>query len=240
MSSSQTLSIIVPALNEQRHVAATVEQIRLAVEGRFEDWEVVLVDDGSTDETGAIMDGLAAADARISVVHNAQPRNLGGAYKQGIARARHEYVVMIPGDNENPAKAMIPAFDAVGQADVVLPFPTNSAVRGPARHLISRSYTALFNALFGLGIPYYNGTVVHRTELVRSVRIDTDSFAYQAEVLIKLLRRGASWVPVGIEIEPSEDRESKALALRNVVGVSAALARLLYEVRVRDRARGAR
>ena len=54
------------------------------------------------------------------------------------------------------------------------------------------------------------------------------------------MKRGASWVPVGIEIEPSEDRESKALALRNVVGVSAALARLLYEVRVRDRARGAR
>lgn len=233
----RSLSVIVPALDEERHVGDTVEQIRAAVEGRFDDWEILLFDDGSADRTGAITDELAAADPRIRVTHNPRPRNLGGVYKQGVAQARCDYLVMIPGDNENPAPAMIPIFDAVGEADIVLPFPENSAVRGPIRHGISLAYTGLFNALFGLDVPYYNGTVVHRAELVRSIDIETDSFAYQSEVLIKLLRRGATFVPVGIRIEPSEGRESKALRLRNVMGVGRALLGLLYEVRIRDRRR---
>lgn len=233
-SSVRSLTVIVPALDEERHVADTVAEIRRALQGRIDDWEILLFDDGSADRTGEIMDELAEGDPRVRVTHNPRPRNLGGVYKQGVAMARCAHVVMIPGDNENPSPAMIPVFDAIGEADIVLPFPENSDVRGPVRDGISRAYTALFNALFGLGIPYYNGTVVHRTELVRSVRIDTDSFAYQSEALIKLLRRGASWVPVPIRIEPSEGRESKALRLRNIVGVGRALLRLLYEVRVKD------
>lgn len=233
---SRTLTVIVPALDEERHIADAVREVRRAVEGRFDDWEILLFDDGSTDRTGAIMDELAADDARLTVVHNPRPRNLGGVYKQGVALAKHTHLVMIPGDNENPSAAMIPVFEAVGDEDIVLPFPENSDVRGPVRDAISKSYTQLFNTLFGLDIPYFNGTVVHRTDLVRSVHIETDSFAYQSEVLIKLLRRGASFRPVPIRIEPTEGRESKALRPRNIVGVARALLRLLYEVRIRDRA----
>jgi glycosyltransferase involved in cell wall biosynthesis len=233
MGTARTLSVIVPALDEERHVADTVAEIEAAVRGRFDDWEILLFDDGSRDRTGAIMDRLAATDPRIRVTHNARSRNLGGVYKQGVALARHAYVVMIPGDNENPARAMIPVFDAVGAADIVLPFPTNSAVRGAGRHLLSRAYTAVFNALFGLDVPYFNGTVVHRTALVREVEIQTDSFAYQSEALIQLLRRGATFTPVGIAIEPRAGRASKALRVKNLVGVGRALVRLLYAVRVK-------
>jgi glycosyltransferase involved in cell wall biosynthesis len=236
LSPPLTLTVIVPALDEEAHIADTVDEIRAGVEGRFDDWEILLFDDGSTDRTGAIMDELAAGDPRLRVTHNPRPRNLGGVYKQGVAAARCGYLVMIPGDNENPASAMIPIFDAVGEADIVLPYPENSAVRGPIRHGISKAYTRLFNVLFGLDVPYYNGTVVHRTDLVRSVEIETDSFAYQGEVLIKLLRRGASFVPVGIRIEPSVGRESKALRMKNVFGVGRALIGLLYETRIRERA----
>lgn len=231
----RTLTVIVPALDEERHVADAVAEVRSAVEGRFDAWEILLFDDGSGDRTGAIMDELAADDPRLKVVHNPRPRNLGGVYKQGVALAQHEHLVMIPGDNENPSAAMIPVFEAVGEADIVLPYPENSDVRGPARDAISKAYTRLFNGLFGLDVPYFNGTVVHRTELVRSVHIRTDSFAYQSEVLIKLLRRGASFTPVPIRIEPTEGRESKALRPRNIVGVGEALLRLLYEVRIRNR-----
>ncbi len=221
-----TITVIVPALNEEQHVADAVAEVEKALAGRFSDWEILLFDDGSTDRTGAIMDELAANEPRMRVVHNPTPRNLGGVYKQGVQMARFEYVVMVPGDNENPASALQAPFDAVGTADIVLPYPTNVTARSPLRNALSKSYTRLLNALFGLSVPYYNGTVVHRTRNVRNVRISTDSFAYQGEALVRLLREGKTFRAVGIRIVPRAGRRSKALRPKNVAGVVLTLSRL--------------
>ena len=225
----KTLSIIVPALNEEANVAAAVDEIHRGVMGHFEDYEILLFDDGSTDRTGAIMDALAADDPRVRVTHHPTPKNLGGVYKAGVALARHEYCVMIPGDNENPASAMQAPYEAVGRAEIVIPY----ALRGKrkwTRDAVSRSYVKLMNGLFGLGLRYYNGTVIHRTENVRAITITTDSFAYQTEALVKLLRMGKTFVEVGVAVEPKGERESKAFRPKNVYGVLAAIARLAVEV----------
>jgi dolichol-phosphate mannosyltransferase len=202
---------------------------------RFGDYELLLFDDGSTDRTGAIMDELAAADpGHVRVTHNATPRNLGGVYKQGIERARMEYLVMVPGDNENPGAAMQAPFDAIGREDIVLPYPVNSAVRGLARHLISRVYVGLLNVLFGLHIRYYNGTVIHRTANLKRLSIKTSSFAYQAEILIKLLCAGKTFVEVPIEIEPPKvGRRSRAFRWKNIVQVGRTLGLLFVDIRLR-------
>jgi glycosyltransferase involved in cell wall biosynthesis len=139
-----TISFVVPALNEEANIADAVREAVASMGDRFSDYELLLFDDGSTDRTGAIMDKLAAADPRhIRVTHNPSPRNLGGVYKQGIALARMDYLLMVPGDNENPGHALQAPFDAIGRADIVLPYPVNSQVRGSARHLVSRTYVGL-------------------------------------------------------------------------------------------------
>lgn len=227
-----TLSVIVPALNEERHLGDAVAEVIQAIGDRFADWEILVFDDGSSDATGRIADDLARVEPRILVTHNARPRNLGGVYKQGVEMARFEYVVMIPGDNENPASAMIPVFEAVGRAEIVLPYPENERARSPLRVLISKSYVALLNSLFSLDIPYYNGTVVHRVENARRFPIATNSFAYQSELLIQLLRAGTSYVAVPIRIAPRAGRRSKALRPENVAGVLSAIGRLFFQLRI--------
>lgn len=202
---------------------------------RFADYELLLFDDGSTDRTGAIMDELAAADpAHVRVTHNPAPRNLGGVYKQGIALARMDYILMVPGDNENPGHALQAPFDAIGRADIVLPYPVNSAVRGLARHTVSRIYVGLLNRLFGLRVRYYNGTVIHRTANLKALPIKTSSFAYQAEILIKLLCSGKSFVEVPIRIDPPKaGRRSRAFRWRNMAQVGRTLGDLFVEIRMR-------
>jgi glycosyltransferase involved in cell wall biosynthesis len=212
-----------------------VREAVAALGDRFADYELLLFDDGSTDRTGAIMDALAAADPRhIRVTHNPAPRNLGGVYKQGIDLARMEYVLMVPGDNENPGHALQAPFDAIGRADIVLPYPVNSDVRGAARHTVSRIYVGLLNRLFGLRVRYYNGTVIHRTANLRGLRIKTSSFAYQAEILIKLLCAGKSYDEVPIRIDPpKEGRRSRAFRWKNMVQVGRTLGDLFVDIRVR-------
>jgi dolichol-phosphate mannosyltransferase len=206
-----------------------------ALGDRFGDWELLLFDDGSTDRTGAIMEEVAAADPRhVRVTHNPTSRNLGGVYKQGIALARMEYVLMVPGDNENPGHALQAPFDAIGRADIVLPYPVNSDVRGFARHAVSRIYVGLLNRLFGLRVRYYNGTVIHRTANLKALSIKTSSFAYQAEILIKLLCAGKTFVEVPIRIEPPrEGRRSRAFRWKNMVQVGRTLGDLFLDLRVR-------
>lgn len=228
-----TISIIVPALDEEKNVAAAVEQIVTALGDRFSDWEILLFDDGSRDATGRIMDDLAAADARIRVRHHDTPKNVGGVYREGVRVARHEWLVMVPGDAENPSEALVPVFDAVGRADVVLPYPVNNRDRGLARFAISRTYTTLLNGLFGFGIPYYNGTIAVRAERVRALSIETTSFAFQAELVIKLLASGATWVDVPIRIDPHPGRKSKAFRPKNVVEVVRTIARVFAQERLR-------
>jgi hypothetical protein len=168
------------------------------------------------------------------VTHNPSPRNLGGVYKQGIALARMDYLLMVPGDNENPGHALQAPFDAIGRADIVLPYPVNSQVRGSARHLVSRTYVGLLNHLFGLHVRYYNGTVIHRTANLKGLSIKTASFAYQAEILIKLLCAGKSFVEVPIRIDPpKEGRRSRAFRWKNMVQVGRTLGDLFMDIRIR-------
>ena len=226
-----TLSVIIPALNEEANIAAAVAEVTRVVEHRFEDYELLLFDDGSQDHTGEIMDCLAEQDSRIRVTRNAQSRNLGGVYKQGVALAKFDYILMVPGDNENPGNALVPVLDALGKADIVIPYTTNTGVRPWVRRACSRAYTMLINSLFGHNLRYYNGTSIYRASDLRSICIRTDSFAYQSEVLLKLLRKGKSYVEVGIQIKPPIGSTPKALRFRNLVNVLKAVLQLVVEIR---------
>ena len=222
-----TITVIVPALDEELHIEAAAAEVTESF-----DWSTSNPIAGADIYLGPSMDQIAARDSHVRVVHNERSRNLGGVYKQGVQMARFEYVLMVPGDNENPATALHAPLAAVGLADIVLPFPEDNAVRSAFRNTLSGAYTKTVNLLFGLELPYYNGTVIHRTDLVRSVDIGTDSFAYQAEALVKLLSAGCSFVPVGITVVPRGGRKSKALRLNNLLGVAATFARVFLEVRV--------
>ncbi len=228
-----TLSVVIPALNEEANIEAAVQQTIGALGDRFSDYELLLFDDGSTDRTGAIMDRLQAADPKhIRVTHNQQSQNLGGVYRQGVQVARMEYLLMVPGDNENPAHALQAPFDALGKADIIVPYPENSNVRGMGRHLVSRGYVLTLNTLFRQRIRYYNGTVIHRTANLKAITIETASFAYQTEILLKLLSMGKTHVEVPIRIEPPKPgRVSRALRWKNVVEVAKTVGRLFLEAR---------
>ncbi len=224
---------MVPALNEGKNIGPTIETVRSIVKPRVDAYEIIVVNDGSTDDTGAVADAAAADDPLVTVVHHPTPRGLGYAYKVGLARAKHANYVYVPGDNELPPQALTSLVDRLGDADIVIHFVTNMEVRTPARRVVSVTYTTLMNTLFGLDLKYFNGAVIHRTELLRGLGGWTDSFAYQTEILLRLLRDGATYVEVGCEMVPRTSGTSAAFRPKNVVGVATAIGRLFWQLRVR-------
>jgi glycosyltransferase involved in cell wall biosynthesis len=236
MTVQSSICFVVPCFNEEDNVAPTVQSIRDAV-GPDRPFEIVLVDDCSTDLTLQRMQALAQSDSRIRVVHNPVNLSLGGAYKRGVAIATADYVIMVPGDDGFPAESIAEIIRHAGEADIVIPVVTNSGVRAWYRAIASKGFTTLLNWLFWLNVGYYNGAVLHRTALLHTIEINTNSFAYQAEALVKLIARGATYVQCYVSIHERAAGRSSALSWKNQIDVWRTIVHLVGNVGVFRRLR---
>ena len=232
-----SLTVIVPALNEEQNLRPAVETILEQASPVATFLEVLVFDDASTDRTGAVADELARRDSRVRVVHNPRRLNIGGCYKAGVLAARGDYVFLVPGDNEMRVDEIVRGLKYLDQADLVVFYVTNVGVRPWWRRRVSRLYAAGVNLVFGTRFSYTNGTNVFKTDVIRTIPIRTDGFSYQTEAVVKAVWSGLDFVQVGIEIKARESGVSKALTWKNLKIVLGALSRLWWEVRVKERRR---
>lgn len=221
------LTIIFPALNEEKRLALSVQEALKAASDSGKDCEVIIVDDGSTDGTGEVAARLASKDPRLRVIRNPRNLGLGGAYKVGLSAATGTYVTWVPADISHPAEGLVPAYKAIGEADIIIPRPTNPEVRGWLRRILSSLYTLIINWGTGFNVPYYNGLSVHRVDLLRSIYVKTDGFGFQAEAIAKLLFLGATYRVVDTYITERQVGRTKAFRIKNVFAVVRTLARIL-------------
>ena len=227
-----TLSIIVPALNEEEHLAGTVETILQATVDRVESFEIIIVDDGSTDQTSTLACRLAQGDDRIRVVHNPRSMGLGHAYKSGVALSGYEYVVMVPGDNETPIETIRAIIDNSSDYDIVLTYVLNPQVRPLYRRLLSRLFVWLVNTITGFRLRYYNGNCSIRCEILKDIPLKVNGHAYMAAILVRLLMRGYTYREIGVWLQSRQSGRSKAFKIKNVFSIGKALASLFWETRV--------
>jgi dolichol-phosphate mannosyltransferase len=112
VSETPRLSVIMPVYNEEAAIVAAVEEVRQHVLALLAESELVVVDDGSRDGTGRLLDDAAARDARIKVIH--QPNGgHGAALLTGLNAARGEYIFMIDSDRQIPLDNFKSAWDEV-------------------------------------------------------------------------------------------------------------------------------
>lgn len=227
----KSLTFLVTALNEEENLAPTIQTITRAVDHFDCDYEILIVDDGSTDRTPAIADELAAANPRVCVIHNERNLGLGGAYKRAVQHAGKEYVMWVCGDNAEICDNLVTIMSHVGQADIIVPVLMAGGERPWLRRVASRAFTRTVNALFDLKVNYYNGSVIHRTDLIRKVDIRTNSFAYEAEALVKLLKQGYTYTEVPYRSATYDGMFSNAMKPKNLIGVFKALGRLYLDMR---------
>jgi dolichol-phosphate mannosyltransferase len=224
-----SLTVIVPALNEQENIGSTIRAVLQSLDGLFRDFEILVFNDGSTDETGARAEALARQHRGVRVVHNRRRMGIGFAFKRGVRLSRMDYCVMIPGDDETDHESITRIFREVGRADVVITYPGNPAIRPYHRRLVSRVFTTILNLVFNQRVPYYNGTNIYPRAILQQIPLDTYGPAYSASILVRMLRRGASSVsaPMHTKVRPSG--RSKIFRWKNVLSVGLALLKLLRE-----------
>ena len=226
------VTIFVPAFNEAANLEGTIEDV-LAATAAVDDREIIVVDDGSTDGTGELADALATRSTCVRVLHNPTNFGLAAGYRRALAEARMEYFTFVPGDREVSAQSIKDILGLVGSADIVVPYHGNSQARAWHRRVLTRASTALINLLFGFRLRYYQGPCVYRTALARSLGTSTNGFFFLTEMLVQALRRGHSYVEVGLIHQERSYGRSKAVSLRNIGRALATIIRLWWSVRVR-------
>jgi glycosyltransferase involved in cell wall biosynthesis len=200
------LSYFFPAHNERENIEALVTEALLALPALADVFEIIAVDDGSTDGTAAIADRLAATHpGLVRVVHHPVNRGYGAALRSGFAAASHPLIAFTDGDRQfrvADLSRLLTRSEAIDRPDVVLGYRILRA--DPTIRLVyARSYRYSLRLFFGLRVRDVDcACKLFRRDSLRGIRLESRGAFLSAELLIKVRARGRSLVEVGIPHHP--------------------------------------
>jgi glycosyltransferase involved in cell wall biosynthesis len=196
------LSVFLPAHNEEGNIERVVTGFCKEMPNVADAFEVIVVDDGSRDQTGAIADRMAAADSRVKVVHHQVNRGYGGAVISGIHAATMPWVLLSDGDGQfDPADVQLlaartPEFDVVVGRRVHRADPLMRRINGKA-------WTILVRMMFGLHISDMDcGFKLFRRELLQDMELHAHGAMITTELMARLAGRQAHICEVGVKHLP--------------------------------------
>ena len=212
------LSVVIPAYNEEATLANVVRKV-LTLEHLL---EIIVVDDCSSDRTGAIARALAAEDARVRVARHERNRGKTEALKTGFAQTTGEIVIVQDADLEYDPVEIPEVIRPIlrGQADVV--YGSRFLVRRAARVLYFYHYlgnkflTFLSNVLTNLNMTdIETGYKAFRGDIIRNMRITSSGFGFEVEVTAKVAKLGCAVYEVPISYYGRTYDEGKKIGLRD-------------------------
>lgn len=225
-----SISLIVPALNEEKVIQKVLEDIYSIAKDSFNTFEIIAINDGSADATLEMMNTFAEKHKNINIINNKVNIGLGASFQAGLGLVKNEYVMLLCGDGGLPATSLPKIFEQVGNADLIIPYMSNlKTIKRPSRYVLSKAYVYLLNTVFGLNLNYYNGLPVYRKELLDKINITSSGFGFQAEIIIKLLKSGCTFHQV--EVKGAEETgRSHALKFTNILSVANTFLHLIKEI----------
>jgi len=237
------LSFLFPMWNEEaliRRTAAAARETgdRLVATGQVGSYEVVLVDDGSTDGTGKIADELADDDPRIVVVHHPENRKLGGAVRSGFGAASGDLVLYtdadLPCDLAEADKAL--RLLRLYEADIVSAYRFDRTAEGVRRTVYSFVYNHLVRWTLGVRVRDVNFAFkLVRRRVLDHVELVSEGSFIDAELVAKAHRRGFRIVQFGVDYI-ARTRGTSTLSSPAIIGKILRELRALYpEIRRVDR-----
>jgi glycosyltransferase involved in cell wall biosynthesis len=226
-SAEQSLSVIVPAYCEAGNIVGTLENIAAALSPLSIDAEIIVIDDGSTDGTGDLVRANLHRFPAVTLLVNERNMGFGWTYRRGVGAATRDHIVMVHGDNAWGAETLRRFFRHIGDADVIVGCTRDMwKSRTWYRTAISKAFTHLVNLITGRRVKYYNGPQIHKAAVLKSLTIQSSGYGFQAEVLVKSLRRTHTFIEVPMDLTERGQGDSKAFRMKNAIDVMRTLMRL--------------
>jgi glycosyltransferase involved in cell wall biosynthesis len=210
------LSVFLPSHNEEGNVERIVGAYVSELPRVTDNYEVIVVNDGSSDRTGEIADRLAAQNPHVKVVHHSVNRGYGGAVTSGIRASTQPYVLLSDGDGQfDPADIermtpLVPEYDVVAGRRLSRADPLMRRINGKA-------WTTLVRALFGITITDIDcGFKLFKREFLERIELRAHGAMISTELMARLAGRGAKVTEVDVQHLPRVAGEQSGANLKVV------------------------
>jgi glycosyltransferase involved in cell wall biosynthesis len=189
------LSVILPALNEEGNIERAVRSSADAIAPLVQDYELVVVDDGSRDQTPRILEKLKLEfGRRLSLVTHPTNLGYGIALRAGFDAARGRLVFYTDADNQFDLRELAEFLPLMEETDAILGYRVGRQ-DGGFRLLVSNGYNALASLAFGMSVKDLNCSFkLFRREALTSLRLEEDHFFIDTEIVVQLHRAGYRYV----------------------------------------------
>jgi len=212
-----TISIVLPVYNEEEGIKSTLNNLVPVLEQNFSDYEIIIVESGSTDKSGEVADEAAKNNKKIRVIHQGKRNGYGNGIREGLKYCRHELSLYIDCDNPYDFKYLKEATKYIGRYDAVIGYKKGKR-ESFGRLILSKGAYFLNRALFGLNVKDINYPFkMIKTRLVRNMKLFSDKSFIAAEILIGLKKQKAKIKEIEVPHKVRTEGKSK-MNLTKIIG----------------------
>jgi glycosyltransferase involved in cell wall biosynthesis len=211
-----SITVCVFAWDEVETLGAFLDELRATLERLAEPWEVIVIDDGSTDGSGALADAKAAETPGMRVIHHPTNEGLGGVYRTGFREARGEVLTFFPGDAQFPASIIEALFPRMATTDMVLGYIPKRPddVLGRSLSVVER---VLYRVLLGK-LPRFQGVFMLRRNVLERVPLVSQGrgWAIVMELILRVSRAGYRTTSIATAYRARTAGRSKVNNIRSI------------------------
>jgi dolichol-phosphate mannosyltransferase len=230
------ISLIIPVFNQARKISYSIEKIKQAVELSFSDYELIVVNDGSTDNTLTILRDIAMTDEHVRVISYTPNRGKGYAVRQGVLDSQGDAVILLDGDLDISPDLINDYIERLSTYDLVIASKKHpqSNVRIPrSRAFLSRAFNLLIKVTIGIvqadtqaGFKVGKGDTMRK--IFRNVSVNRYAFDVELLTIASILHLRVQEMPVIMKI----DRKFK---IKDIVNMFLDVTRIWYKYRIAHR-----
>ncbi len=196
-----SLTVIMPVYNEAKNIREALTQTIATLEAYQLPYEIIVVNDGSVDETDAIASQLAVSLPQVKYIKHERNQGIGAAFRSGVAAAQMNYLILVPADNPLLAQDMDAFAPFMGRADIIAGCRVERVGYPASLKFLSFTYNRiLVPLLFRIPLKDVNWIQMYRRHIFHEwgVTIESDGIFFFVEVLAKAHRKGAHMVEVPV------------------------------------------
>jgi glycosyltransferase involved in cell wall biosynthesis len=200
MATEFSISVIVPVFNEIELLESSISQISSFLQSHFADYEILIVESGSTDSSAEVCDRLAARLPGITVIHEGKKAGFGSALKLGYASAKKDLLWLIVVDMPFPLETILTALPLFTDYDCVFSYRSTDN-RNVLKRLRSYVYNVLAKTILGLKVRHVNSAFrVFKREVIQGLPLKSQNWTLDAEVLYEITRRKVPYTEIPVEL----------------------------------------
>lgn len=212
-----SITVFFPCYNEQGNVRKVAEQALGVLEGLHADYEVIIVDDGSSDNTGPLADAVAAEHPRVRVIHHARNLGYGAALQSGFRAATRPIVFYTDGDAQFDIAEMPPLLPLLEKYDIVSCYRLNRQDNF-VRRMNGWLWTRFTSVMFSLPLRDIDCAFkLYKRAIFDDIRMESTGALIDTEILARAARKGYTITQRGVHHYPRTAGRQTGANLRVVL-----------------------